>query len=265
MGIRPAFRSGAILAAVLSTTILGPIVSSHDGSDVPAPTRGVPRWITQGDVAELGRYRAPNVLSIAPDTIDCDNPDDPDGVEDVQIAGTCFLGRITGAFLATNPDGTGTRVDLSNVVHTGRNEITATVPVEQLEADTPYYVFVVRDDSADGAGDKRSTDYPNALGYDVTFSCVSGGVGRSPVITKARAARDGHGRLVLKITGSGFVPGPGGAVVLINGVTCKQQKMAAGGDRIRAWGGIDQLLPGTVAVRNPDGSMSNGVYVDLEE
>ena len=42
-------------------------------------------------------FRNPVVLSIAPDTVDCDNPDDPDHVEDVQIAGICVFGAITSA------------------------------------------------------------------------------------------------------------------------------------------------------------------------
>src|SRR4051812_10277112 len=56
---------------------------------------------------ERAKFRDPIVLAIAPDLVSCDNPDDPDNVEDVQIAGHCFLGRIRAAFLATNPDGTG--------------------------------------------------------------------------------------------------------------------------------------------------------------
>ena len=94
-------------------------------------------------------YRNPVVLSIAPDEIDCGNPDDPDNVEDVQIAGICFLGDITTAFLTINPDGSGAQVPLSNIVHVASNVITATVPLSQLSAGQPYYVFVVR--GSDGA------------------------------------------------------------------------------------------------------------------
>ena len=77
-------------------------------------------------------YRNPVVLSIAPDTVNCDDPDDPDGVEDVQIAGICFRGDIVAAFLSLNADGSGDRIALDNVINVAPNMVVATVPLAQL-------------------------------------------------------------------------------------------------------------------------------------
>lgn len=197
-------------------------------------------------------FRNPVVLSIAPDEIDCDNPDDPDNVEDVQIAGICFFGAITSAFLSLNADGSGTQIQLTNVVNVGRNIITATVPLNQLtERDTPYFVFVVR-----GTDGKVSTAYPNAFGFDVTFSCSAAVVSDSfVVLTSCKVVRVGAGRLVLQVTGTGFIPND--TVVLLNGTPCRKNKYpkrfidpsANTTTRIDCSGGLDQLLPAVVTAR----------------
>lgn len=204
-------------------------------------------------------YRNPVVLAIAPDTVDCDDPDDPDAVEDVTISGICFRDSIVSGFLATNADGTGMRVDLGTVVNIGNNTVATTVPIGQLQTGVPYYVFLVR---ADG---KRSTSYPNAFGYDVTFTCsaaviVNGG----PTLTSCRVVRTSTGRLVLQVSGTGFVVND--TIVLLNGQPCRKSKYpsrfvnASDGTttRINCSGALDQLLPAVVTTRNQSsGATSN--------
>ncbi|MBK6316318.1 MAG: hypothetical protein IPF53_19030 [Blastocatellia bacterium] len=155
-----------------------------------------PVQLTCVDPISIGA-RAPIVLSIAPDTVDCDDPDDPDNVEDVQIAGLCFFNDIDSAFLTLNPDGSGTQIPLSNVIHVATNIVTATVPLAQLtQRDTPYYVFVVRGDGV------RSTNYPNPFGFDVTFTCTSTvqpPVG--PTLTNCKVVRVSGGKFVLQVNG----------------------------------------------------------------
>lgn len=195
-------------------------------------------------------YRNPVVLSVAPDEVDCESPDDPDGVEDVQIAGLCFFGSIAAAFLSTSPDGSGAPISLSNVVNVGRNVVTATVPLSQLAASSgPYYVFVVR-----GTDGKVSTSYPNAFGYDVTFTCVSGA--STPVgdvfLTSCKVVRVSGGRLVLQV----FAPGlrPNDTVILLDGVPCARMKYptrffepaANTTTRIDCHGNLRRLLPAVV-------------------
>jgi hypothetical protein len=204
-------------------------------------------------------FRAPVVLSIAPDAVDCDNPDDPDNLEDVQIAGLCFLGDITAAYLTLNADGSGAQIPLSNVVHVAANVITATVPLGQLtERDTPYYVFVVR--GSDGA---VSTRYPNAFGFDVTFTCLDAGAPQisGPTLTTCRAVRNSEGRFILQVNGVGLVPND--TIVLLNGAPCRRNKypsrfinpQSGTTTRINCSGGLEQLLPANVTTRN----QSNGV------
>lgn len=197
--------------------------------------------------------RAPVVLSIAPDEVLCDNPDDPDNVEDVQIAGLCFFGSITSAFLTTNPDGTGTRVDMSNVVNVQSNICTATIPIAQLTPDTPYYVFVVR--GTDGA---RSTNYPNAFGFDVTFLCTTEPVTPpTPItLTNCKVARVSGGKFSLRVNGTNFTPGD--TIILLNGQPCRKNKYPARfinpsngtTTRINCQGGLKALLPAVVTARN---------------
>jgi len=218
------------------------------------------------DAADLG-VRAPVVLSIAPDAVDCDDPDDPDNVEDVQIAGLCFLGNITSAFLTLNPDGSGTQIPLSNVIHVATNIITATVPLAQLtQRDTPYYVFVVRGDGV------RSTDYPNPLGFDVTFVCTMGTppvVG--PTLTTCRAIRNSEGKFILQVNGVGFKLND--TIVLLNGTPCRKNKYPSRfinpsdgtTTRINCSGGLKQLLPATVTTRNQSDGLesTNSLQCDL--
>lgn len=206
-------------------------------------------------------YRNPVVLSIAPDAVDCDNPDDPDGVEDVQIAGICFRNDIASAFLSESADGTGTQIPLSNVVNVGPNIVTATVPLAQLaDRDTPYYVFVVR-----GSDGKVSTSYPNAFGFDVTFTCATqdnDGDESAPVLTSCRVVRTGAGKLALQVEGAGFTAGQ--SVVLIGGEPCRKTKYPpkfinpADGTirRLVCHDNLKQLLPDVVTVRASDGSIS---------
>ena len=226
--------------------------------DGDAPLEVAPVTLTCASTIDIGA-RAPVVLSIAPDTVACEDPDDPDNVEDVQIAGLCFFGSITSAFITTNPDGTGTRVDLSNVVNVQSNIVTATVPIAQLTPDTPYYVFVVRSDGV------RSTSYPNAFGFDVTFTCLSEETPEEPEIrlTSCRVVRNSVGKLILQVNGENFVPND--SIVLLNGVPCRRNKYPARfinptsgtTTRINCSGGLSGLLPATVTVRNQsDGRVS---------
>ena len=203
-------------------------------------------------------FRNPVVLSIAPDEVDCDNPDDPDHVEDVQIAGLCFFGDITAAYLTLTPDGSGAQVPLQNVVNIARNLITATVPLAQLtQRNTPYYVFVVR-----GTDGKRSTSYPNAFGFDVTFTCVSGPeVVPGPMLTSCKVVRVEGGQFVLQVNGTRFIPND--TIVLLDSTPCRKNKYPSRfinpsdgtTTRINCSGGIKRLLPAVVTTRN----QSNGV------
>ena len=197
-------------------------------------------------------YRNPVVLSIAPDVVNCDDPDDPDNVEDVQIAGICFLGTITSAFLTTSPDGSGTQIPLSNVVHVASNVITATVPIAQLAPNTPYFVFVVR-----GYDGKRSTSYPNAFGFDVTFTCTDSipPVPPSPSpLTACRVVRTSEGKFVLQVDGIGFVVGV--TRVFIGDTPCRKNKYpkryvnpsSNTTTRITCHDNIRRLLPAIVTV-----------------
>ena len=198
-------------------------------------------------------FRNPVVLSIAPDEVDCDHPDDPDNVEDVQIAGICFLGDITAAFLTLNPDGSGTQIPLQNVVNVARNIVTATVPLAQLsERNTPYYVFVVR-----GSDGKRSTSFPNAFGFDVTFTCAEVLRGDSGLhLTSCKVVRTSGGRLVLQVNGTSFVPND--TIVLLNGAPCRKNTYPSRfvdpasntTTRINCTGDLKRLLPAVVTVRN---------------
>jgi len=207
-------------------------------------------------------FRNPVVLSIAPDTVDCDNPDDPDNVEDVQIAGLCFFGSITAAYLTLNTDGSGTQIPLSNVVNVARNLITATIPLGQLtERDVPYYVFVVR-----GTDGKLSTAYPNAFGFDVTFSCTAAltpGPGDSPVLTSCKVVRTGAGRFVLQVNGPSFIAGR--SIVLIDGQPCRKNKYPkrfinpsdGTTTRINCYDRLKDLLPAPVTVQYQEGIISS--------
>lgn len=197
-------------------------------------------------------YRNPVVLSIAPDEIDCDNPDGGQTEEDVLIAGLCFFDDITSAYLTLNPDGSGSQVPLTNVVNASHNIVTATVPLNQFtERDSPYYVFVVR-----GTDGKRSTAFPNAFGFDVTFTCISTANGGDPgQLTSCRVVRQDGGRLVLQVTGAGLRAND--SVILINGQPCAKMKypsrfVQSDGTttRIDCHGKIKQLLPAVVTVRN---------------
>jgi hypothetical protein len=213
-------------------------------------------------------YRAPVVLAIAPDVVNCDDPDDPDGVEDVTISGLCFLDRITGAFLSPNADGTGDRVALMNVVNIGNNTIVATVPLDQLTLrDVPYYVFVVR---ADG---RQSTNYPNAFGYDVTFTCTQAAVADvGPSLTSCRVVRRASGGYALQVTGENLRPND--SIVLLDGQPCRRTRYPARfispadgtTTRIDCTGDLKRLLPAVVTVRNQsDGTTSaNALECDFE-
>lgn len=217
-----------------------------------------PVQLTCVDPVSIGP-RQPVVLSIAPDEVDCDDPDDPDNVEDVQIAGLCFFSDIESAFFTLNPDGSGTQIPLSNVIHVSTNIVTATVPLAQLtQRDTPYYVFVVRGDGS------RSTNYPNPFGFDVTFTCVSGQppvVG--PTLTNCKVVRVSGGKFVLQVNGVGFKPND--TIVLLNGQPCRKNKypsrfiVPSDGTttRINCSGGLKRVLPAVVTTRNTsDGVVS---------
>lgn len=227
--------------------------------DADAALEVAPVQLTCVDAITIGP-RQPVVLSIAPDEVDCDDPDDPDSVEDVQIAGLCFFNDIGSAFLTLNPDGSGTQIPLSNVIHVSSNIVTATVPLAQLtQRDTPYYVFVVR--ATDGV---RSTDYPNPFGFDVTFTCVTTvqpPVG--PTLTNCKVVRVSGGKFVLQVNGVGFKPND--TVVLLNGQPCRKNKypsrfiVPSDGTttRINCSGGLKRILPAVVTTRNTsDGVVS---------
>lgn len=227
--------------------------------DADAALEVCPIQLVCSDATDLIGFRAPIVTSIAPDQEDCTNPSSPGDTEDVQITGFCFFGDITSAFLATNPDGTGTRFDLSNITHVVANEITATVPVRQLAQNVPYYVFVVRGDGV------RSTNYPNPLGYNVTFTCRQTQPEIVPSITSCRLVRVAGGKFVLQVNGQNIDTRNGGAVLKLNGTACPKQKFPAkfiGSNgmttRINCSGGVKKLLPATLTITNPDGATSVG-------
>ena len=219
-----------------------------------------------GNVVDAQNWRRPIITSIAPDQEDCSNPSSPGGTEDVQITGICLTVPTTSgnpcgiveAYFATNPDGTGTRIDLSNIQTVAANEISATVPVTTLTSGIPYYVFVVRCDGS------TSTSYPNALGYNVTFTCRAGAAtSPPPALTSCRLVRVTGGRFVLQVTGSNLVV-DGGALRL-NGVACPKQKfpprfVGTNGlaTRVHCSGGVKKLLPATLTFVNPDGVTSAG-------
>jgi hypothetical protein len=227
--------------------------------------------VSDGANAAAARgWRRPIITSIAPDQEDCSNPSSPGGTEDVQITGICFTipdmttanvedsCGITEAYFATNPDGSGTRIDLSNVRPVANNEISATVPVTTLESNIPYYVFVVRCDGA------TSTSYPNALGYNVTFTCRPGAAQQpAPAITSCRLQRISGGRFVLQVIGTNLRAGTG--VLRLNGTVCPRAKFPprfVGSDgfttRVDCAGGVKRLLPATLTFTNPDGQTSAG-------
>jgi hypothetical protein len=151
-------------------------------------------------------------------------------------------------------------------VHVATNIITATVPIAQLTPNTPYYVFVVR---ADGV---RSTNYPNPLGFDVTFTCVEGEPPvDGPVLTNCKVVRNSEGKFILQVNGTGFKVND--TIVLLNGTPCRKNKYPARfinpsngtTTRINCSGGLKRLLPAVVTTRNQsDGVTSeNSLTCDL--
>jgi hypothetical protein len=209
----------------------------------------------QGPAGAQTYYRNPVVTSIAPDSDNCDNPDDPDNLEDVQITGLCFFNDITRAFLSLNRDGSGTQIDLTNVVNLGPTMISATIPLAQLTMrNTPYYVFVVR-----GTDGKVSTSYPQAFGYDVTFTCVTGGQTPRPItLSSCKVVRVAGGKYILQVNGTGFTAND--TIVLINGTPCPTNKYPSKfvnpsdntTTRINCSGGLKSLLGNgaTITTRN---------------
>lgn len=204
-------------------------------------------------------FRAPIVTSIAPDEEDCTST-----AEDVQINGLCFFGDITQVFLTTNPDGTGTRIDLTAVTNPNSGTVNAVVNPSLLTPDTDYYVFVVR---ADGA---RSTSFPNALGITVTFHCNEGGSETpQPEIVDCEVNRRSGGVFVLTVLFSPEHPAiPGNTVILLDGQQCRKNKYPqrfrqSDGTTlgINCSGGIKKLLPATVTSRNADGTLSSNSRV----
>lgn len=220
--------------------------------------------------ATAQQWRRPIITSIAPDQEDCSNPSSPGGTEDVQITGICFTIAdmstpvagdscgITQAYLATTADGSGTRIDLSNIRPVANNEISATVPVTQLASNVSYYVFVVRCDG------KVSTSYPNALGYNVTFACrPTASQSVPPSITSCRLVRISGGRYVLQVNVQS-VRADSSTVLKLNGTPCPKQKFPAKfvGEngfttRIHCSGGVKKLLPATLTITT-DGVTSPG-------
>jgi len=229
-----------------------------DGPDAGTLPDVGPVTLVCSSASTLFGLRQPVVLSIAPDTDDCTNPDDPDRVEDVQINGICF-GTITSAFLTTTPNGSGTRVPISNVVNVTRNTVTGTIRFADLTPNTPYYVFVIRNDGA------VSTGYPNTFGFDVTFTCTTTPPPppvNVPHLTSCRVKRVAGGKFVLEVNGSNFLVN--NSVVLLNNTPCRTNKYPSGfigqdgkTTRINCTGGIKKLLPATVTVRNQDGTVSD--------
>ena len=225
--------------------------------DGDAALEVAPVQLTCASTIDIGA-RAPVVLAIAPDIVNCDDPDDPDNVEDVLISGLCFFGNITSAYLTLSPDDSDAagRIPLQNVININTNQVTATVPLAQLTArDQPYYVFVVR------GGNVRSTTYPNVFGFDVTFTCAEDAEPFGPTLTTCRVVRTTTGRFVLQVNGTGFIPND--TIVLIDGQPCRRNRYPARfinpsdgtTTRINCSGGIQQLLPAVITTRN----QSNGV------
>jgi hypothetical protein len=209
-------------------------------------------------------FRPPIVTSIAPDSELCTAT-----AEDVQVNGLCFFQDITQIFVTTNPDGTGTRVDLTAVTNPNPNTANGVINPSALTANTPYYVFVVRGDGA------RSTSFPNALGITVTFTCTAVVPNPGPEIANCHVARKSDGTYQLQLNANPAFPFiPQNTVVLIDGQPCRKNKYPSRffqGDgtttRINCTGGIKKLLEGgaTITTRNADGTLSrNSVICDLD-
>jgi hypothetical protein len=225
--------------------------------DGDAALEVAPVQLTCASFIDIGA-RAPVVLAIAPDIVNCDDPDDPDNVEDVLISGLCFFGNIQSAYVTLSPDDSDPagRIALQNVINIGPNQVTATVPLAQLtQRDVPYYVFVVRGDGV------RSTTYPNVFGFDVTFTCASQTTGDDEIsLTSCRVVRNSVGRYILQVNGVNFRPND--TVILLNGQPCRRNRYPSRfispsdgtTTRINCSGGLRQALPAVVTARN----QSNG-------
>jgi hypothetical protein len=208
-------------------------------------------------------FRPPIVTSIAPDSELCSVT-----AEDVQINGLCFFNDITQAFVTTNPDGTGTRVDLTAITNPNFNTANGVINPSALTPNTPYYVFVVR------GGGARSTSYPNPLGITVTFMCTQEVQPPGPIIASCNVTRKTDGTYVLQVNADPAAPfKPNNTIVLINGQPCRTNKYPSrffqtGGTttRINCRGGIKNLLQNgaTITTRDADGTLSrNSVQCDL--
>ena len=155
---------------------------------------------------------------------------------------------------------------MSNIVNIGANEFTATIHLSQLtERNTPYYVFVVRGDGV------RSTNYPNPLGFDVTFTCIEGVTPNPVTLTTCKVVRVSGGKFVLQVNGVGFKPND--TIVLLDGQPCKKNKYPGKfinpsdgtTTRINCSGGLKSRLPAVVTTRNQsDGvTSSNSLNCDF--
>jgi hypothetical protein len=216
------------------------------------------------NTTNLVGFRPPIVTSIAPDSELCEVT-----AEDVQVNGLCFFQDITQIFVTTNPDGTGTRVDLTAVTNPNENTANGVINPSALEPNTDYYVFVVRGDGA------RSTSFPNPLGITVTFHCVEEVEPPGPVLANCHVTRKTDGTYVLQVNADPNNPFlPNNTVVLINGQPCRTNKYPSRffqGDgtttRINCKGGIKNLLEdgATITTRNIDGTLSqNSLQCDLD-
>jgi hypothetical protein len=209
-------------------------------------------------------FRPPIVTSIAPDSELCEVT-----AEDVQVNGLCFFQDITQIFVTTNPDGTGTRVDLTAVTNPNENTANGVINPSALTPNTPYYVFVVRGDGA------RSTSFPNPLGITVTFMCTEEVAPVGPVIANCHVTRKSDGTYVLQVNADPNNPfTPNNTIVLIDGEPCRRNKypsrfFQSNGTttRINCTGGIKRLLQdgAIITTRNADGTPSqNNVACDLD-
>jgi hypothetical protein len=92
----------------------------------------------------------------------------------VEIKGVGFDHNITAAYLTTNPDGTGTRIDLTHVENVDAETVTASVPLAELGTDLssedPYYVFV---ESGDGLVSSGHGPGAHPLDLEITFARFS--------------------------------------------------------------------------------------------
>jgi hypothetical protein len=85
------------------------------------------------------------VLSVTPDFAPSPSADICSEL-DITLTGAGFDGRIASVFLSASPDGSGARLDLTNVRNVAIDTVVTTVPLDLVASEDPYFVFVERVD-----------------------------------------------------------------------------------------------------------------------